>query len=353
MCVGDRDMTFKRKIECSEVLAASFKKKSKKIKGKKNRLFGIIISLAMILYLAITTIIRYHGIDKTTFFDSNVTKEEIILYISFTTIILKIIFSFINAFLNKSIFSLNHYKIYTAIDVVSSFDLFVILILNLYNGYYLLDLDSFWHEGVVLSEIIDYLFKSDIKRTLLLVATFLINIPVLIKLITYIIKYWIVIAASILSIPVFIFLTFYYLVFENSIFYEYSDYSEDYYVIKKRQIFKIGYDWSTFMKRLVLVLIIALPVYLLWLLMVEAEMITIVDEKYALFIGIIPVAFLLNLVFYSRVLSNRKLAKSEIEILSTDIDEKIMKKIEKDEKYVVEEEKMNYKENDIKFSDEE
>ena len=106
-------MTFKRKIECSEVLAASFKKKSNKIKGKRNRLFGIIVSLAMILYLVITTFIKYNGIDKTAFFDNNITKEEIILYITFIAIVLKIIFSFINAFLKVNILSLDkNYRVF-------------------------------------------------------------------------------------------------------------------------------------------------------------------------------------------------------------------------------------------------
>lgn len=351
--VGDRDMTFKRKIECSEVLAASFKKKSKKIKGKKNRLFGIIVSLAMILYLAITTFIKYKDIDKTTFFDSNFTKEEIILYISFVAIILKIIFSFINAFLKKSIFSLNHYIVYTTIDVLSSIDLFVILALNLYNGYYLLDIGSFWQDVIVLSDLIEYLFKSDIKRTLLLLATVIINIPVVIKLITYILRYWIVIFTSAISLPAFPILTFYYLIFDNNVFYEYSDYSEDYYVIKKRLIINIGYDWSTFMKRLAIILMVSLPTYLLWLLMEEAEMLTFIDEKYVLLVGIIPVGFLLNLVFYSKKLSNSKLNKSEIEIKSADIDEKIMKKIDKEDKIVVKEETREYSEDEIKFSDEE
>ena len=106
------------------------------------------------------------------------------------------------------------------------------------------------------------------------------------------------------------------------------------------------------MKRLILIVFTSGSFYLLWLLMEEADMLTYFDDRYVLLIGIIPVGFLLNLIFYSKVLSNRKLVKSEVEIKTIDVDEQIMQKINKEEKNVVKEEKLDYKEDEIRFSDE-
>ena len=112
-------MKFKDKVANSLVLKEGQKRKSRKVKTKKGRTLGIIITFSTIAYLIFINILKFYKVDKSTFFDSEITNDEILLYVAFATIILKIVFSSILAFLKKSIYSLNHYKLYNVIDILS------------------------------------------------------------------------------------------------------------------------------------------------------------------------------------------------------------------------------------------
>ena len=261
--------------------------------------------------------IKFENIDKNAFFDSNITEDELVLYISFIAIGLKILFSIINVFLKKSYFLLNHYKLFTTIDILSNFVVLTILIINIYNYVTIVDLFEVWDNDYSFIENIKELVIEDSNKTLLFFATILINIPAIIKFAIYFTRYFVIIAGSYVFIPATLLIVYKYISSESGYFYEYKDYNSQFFIIRLRLIDDKDYKRSIILSRVLKVLIVGGIIYLLALLLIGYFIFENIDGPLGLLIALIPVFYVWNALYLSRKLTNRALNKSSKKIDDT------------------------------------
>ncbi|MBR6072265.1 MAG: hypothetical protein IKP77_05485 [Acholeplasmatales bacterium] len=250
-------MTFEEKIKNSDVIAEGVLKKGSKVKTKKSRWIGIIFSLAIIVYTLVSTILKMKKLDQEQFYDSVMTIDELLIVISFVAIFFKIIFSIVMAFVKKSIYSMNHLGTYGLLDALSNIDLIILFGINFYNYYTLLDLGDLWDSSLPFSENFHNMFLSNSWKTTSFVITLIINVPVLFKFLKFSLSNGLIIYISVALIPFAPFLLYGYLKKNNRVFYEFEDYDDKYYIVRKRCITKKFYGFERFIIKLLIVCIIA------------------------------------------------------------------------------------------------
>lgn len=250
-------MTFEEKVKNSNVVAEGVLKKGRKVKTKKSRWIGIAFSLAIVAYTLVSTILKMQKLNKDEFYDSFMTIDELLIIISFVAILFKVIFSIIMAFVKKSIYSMNHLGTYGILDALSNIDLILLFGINFYNYYTLLDLGDLWDSGLPFSENFHNMFLSDAMKTTGFVVTLIINIPVLFKFLKFSLTNGLIIYISIALIPFAPIMLYSYLKNNNRIFYEFEDYDDKYYIVRKRCITKRFYGFEKFLIKIILVCIIA------------------------------------------------------------------------------------------------
>lgn len=304
-------MTFAKKIENSIVINDTLRKKAKFIKSKKRRIFGIILTAMIIIYLLVTNMIKFKGVDKSTFFDNDVTKDEMILYISFVAVILKILFSIINSFFKKSLFFLNHYKIYTLFDILSNIDLLVILAINIYNYVIIFNSYNIWDRQLPLAENLKALFSQNPFRLVLFFATIVINVPAIINFISYHLRYYVVFVASFFiafGAPTF-FMRF--IRMDNDIFYQCAEYDDENIIVLTRKINIKNYNRNIALLKILLVIIVCGLVYITTYFIFPL-LYPKVEEFYIF--NLVAGWFMLysiNVIYFFRIITNRALTKTK------------------------------------------
>ena len=238
-------MTFKDKINNSDVLMTLEVQKGKDVKNKKSRIIGIILSIFVAILTIFTTVTKKYYADKEI--------DIIISVISIVLAIMKIIFSIVIAIFKKSVFSLNHYRTYRFLEINSNFILLLIFIINMYNVFSSNDLQDFLDTyDNKFNGLIEF-YKYKTFDGLMLALKVILAIPLLIKFISFTFRNGGRAYIAHLLVPIFPIFLFKFLFRNNRIFFEYKDEYEDYYVIYKRRINTKNYGLKVFLIKLLLV----------------------------------------------------------------------------------------------------
>lgn len=240
-------MTFEEKIKHSRVVTEGVQKKGYKIKTRKSRWIGIVFSLAIIAYTLMSTILKINKTDVA----SAPLYEQIIIVVTFIAIVLKVIFSFTLSIIKKSVYAMNHLGTYSIIEALSNINLGIILAINFYNYYTLLNIHDLWDSKKAVVDNIRLLFLEDGFKTFLFIATLVINVPLVIKLILFSLGNGLILYLAIVLIPFSPFLFISIIKNNNRIFYEFEDYDKDYYIVRRRYVTKKSYGLAKGLRKLI------------------------------------------------------------------------------------------------------
>lgn len=245
-------MTFKEKINNSEIIDERLQLKNRRIMDKKSRLKSVLLTLIIVAYTLIINITKIMKLDKQEFF-SNFDTDEFLILLSFVLLGFKIIFSCIKSFTKKSLFQLNHITAYTIIDACNMLILVGLFAINIYNYSTILDLGNNWDGDNTFWQNIGNLILKDFFHSMLFYMTIIINIPVLFKFIIFSITNGAILYISFVTAVVAPIMVICYLKRTNRIFFEYCDYDNKYYLIRKRYINKFGYGFKRFCIKLIII----------------------------------------------------------------------------------------------------
>lgn len=294
-------MDFKTKIKNSTILREGIIPKGVDVKKKKNRIISIIISFILIAYSLIMTYLKYDKV-KETLFNEVLTLDELILIISIVAIIIKAIVTIFQAFMKKSIYALNHFKLYKAIDLIANFDLLILFACNMYNYGTLLDIKNRWTDPSLMNNI-KALFLADFKTALLFFVTIIINVPTVLKFLKFSFTRGIFLYLSALLValsPLFIII---YLNKYESIFYEFEDFDNDYYTARERKItLKHNKARTFFIKFLVLASIFGIAYFISYYFIIN--LMTANDKSYTWMISFLILGYFGNVLFFFNALIN-------------------------------------------------
>lgn len=248
-------MTFREKIINSTIIDERLQRKSNRIKDKKARLKSVLLTLIIVAYTLIITITKIMKLDKQEFF-SNFGTDELLILLSFVLIGFKIVFSCIISFTKKSLFQLNHLTFYSIVDACNVLVLVGLFAINIYNYSTILDLGNNWNSNNTFWQNIGNLILKDFFHSMLFYMTIIINIPALFKFLIFSITNGAILYVSLVTALLAPIMVLFYLKRTNRLFFEYTDYDNRYYLIRRRYINKRGYGFSKFCIKVLVISII-------------------------------------------------------------------------------------------------
>lgn len=314
-------MTFDEKVKNSYIELEAIHEKGKSIKSKKSRWIGILFSAIIIAYTLIATILKIRKIDKDAFMDSVATVDELLIILSFVVIFNKIVFSIILAFIKKSIFAMNHFTAYRIIDTLANLNLLGLFVINIYNYLSLMEAFYYWKTYPEFYGNFYTVFLSDWTRIISFVATIVINIPVFFKFIKFSLTNGIALYISVILIPFTPFTLLSYIRKNNRVFYEFVDYDEDYYVIRKRVINLINYGLKKGLYKLLFVSLIGVVCFVSMLLVYQKPLSTMDGRDFMSygFMFILFFCYIVNVLYYYNNLASRTFRRQRNEFKTSNM----------------------------------
>ena len=81
-------MTFKEKIENSEIVIFALKFKDNRIKSLKSRIIGILFTTVLIAFTVMLNILKISTLDKNLLYDATLTVDEIVVMSSLLAVVI-------------------------------------------------------------------------------------------------------------------------------------------------------------------------------------------------------------------------------------------------------------------------
>ena len=298
-------MSFEDKVASAEVVKEGYMPKGDIVKTKGQRIKGILISFLVAAYVIALTILKLKKMDFDMDFNAKMIADKIVIILSFTSAALKIIFSIILAFLNKSVYSLNHYKTYKILEVLANLNLLVVFFVSFYNYTTLLMLET-GVNSIFTKEFYRKVFQDQetTKNVIMLALTIIINVPLLLKFISFSLKTGGKLYISAFLTPFAPIFILKYLSKENRTFYQFESYDDKKYIIREMRITTKGYGVMIFFRKLIsLVLLFGLTFLVTYL--IYKNLYTTFDQKtkwYIFFSIYGSYGFMVNVIyFYSNI----------------------------------------------------
>lgn len=324
MVIGELKMTFQEKIKNSTIIDERLQKKNRRIKDKKSRLKSILLTAIIVVYTLIITITKIMKLNKEEFFN-NFGTDELLILLSFVLLTFKIIFSIIISCTKKSLFQLNHLTFYSIVDACNVLVLAGLFFINIYNYSSILDLSTNWKNNNTFMQNITNLMLKDFFHSCLFYMTIIINIPVLFKFFIFSVTNGAILYISFITAVLSPIMVLCYLKRTNRIFFEYTEYDNKYYLIRRRYINKFGYGFSRFIVKLVIVAVIFTINYFLFKSSFESvgvnaktiQVVTYIMPAYV-------TGYLISLIYlYKRKMENKVYSKCQDQLYSAESKEKV------------------------------
>ena len=311
-------MTFENKIKHSVIMNQGLQKKGKKIKTGKKRLLSLLLSLALVLYTVYTLVLK---INKLRSDDLFTTSEITVVVLTVIVLSFKVLYGIINSFMKNTLYMMNHYGKYYILSMLSNLNLLFLFILNMYNYITVLDLINLWNHDISFLENFKFFFANDFKDTLFFIVTIVINLPVLLKFLGYTLKHYIFIYLSFPTLPAAPILFILFLTKYNDVFYEYENYDEEYYLVRKRKIKKTFYGFSCFIKKLIYMAILYGIITFITFAFISNTMTSGSTTPFPFYlISLFPFAYFVNLSFFSKVFISIAIEKFQKKTIKDSID---------------------------------
>ena len=252
-------MTFEDKVKCSEIIGTGYLRKGKAYKGPKKRIMSLLFALIMAAY---TILMCYLGYEKHKDQYSNFI-DGFYLFMLVAPVflaILKVIFNIIFVFIKNSIFSINHYKAYKFIKMLSDIDLMFILFFNIFNYYMFAghDVNLRWDKDANIITNLANLFSKDNRDLFAFLITVIINLPALIHIIKFTFKNGGILYISIVISFLWPIFFIKYLHNTRADFYEYTSYDDNFYEVHHRLITKKHYRFGVNLTKFMFVALIVI-----------------------------------------------------------------------------------------------
>ena len=313
-------MTFEEKIKNSEVLEEGYIEKGKEVKNLKSRLISLLLAVVLAAYTIYTNMKKYDVINNRVY-EGNYQLDTVLLIVSFVALTIKVFFTVILAFLKKSIYAMNHYKTYRAIEILSSLVLIIIFSINMYNYITILDLKNNWDYALDFKDNLQKLSMYDKNSTFFFIVTIVINVPLLFKTIIFSFKNGGIFYLS--FIIVFLFPIFLIKFINNTkdIFYEFKDSKEHkkYYLMKKRKMTIPHYIRDVKLEKFFSMVVVFV------LILVPTRMATMAIEGYSWLVVFGIFGFVSNLVYFFDLRINLHLDSLSHKFINKTIEESEIK----------------------------